>query len=370
MKKRILPMVIALFSSKPDCFGSTSTEEITEQLADNEIDELTRHIHIKTGKKLTGPLIAVLDVAVQFRPEILDSMQRATGCADATFKMLGGEEVNENMSPDEICQYFEKTQIKDTFDGEFKGMASPLAIYLYNKVYSKKNREPNIMQYIRGSLVDPKLIQNSVLIKFFRLQKNQQSASGASSKKDFQDSFIMFLKQEIQTTAQLKVFVIEVKQFFSNSLTLEEKQLYLSGILKFVAQFFDEMKKNSHKVVAVIRESLFDDPKSEAQDNNAYMLKYFKLVATGASDQTLLAYLDQEITTADQLTAVCGEIKTFFADVYASMSPLAIDAFHKYHARKLKEAALARLKAELSHNGKDEKSVVPKSNQPKKNPTR
>jgi len=362
-------MTISLFLSNPDCCGSTSLEQMPDQIPNTRdiTIEMGIHTQMRTGKKLTGPLIAVLDVAVQFRPEILDSMQKATGRADATFKMLGGEDINENMSVDEIRQYFEKTQIKGTFDGEFKGMGLPLASYFYHK----KKRENNIIQCIRASLADPKIIQNSVLIKFFDLQKKQKSGSGLTLK-EFQDSFVLFLKQEIQTPEQLQAFVTEVKLFFTSALTLEEKKAYLSGIMMFVAQFFDEMKKNSSKVVLVIRESLFDDPKSDAHDNDAYMLKYFKAVSGGLSDQTLLAYLDQEITTADQLTAVCAEIKTFFADVYASMSPLAINAFNTYHTKRIKEAELAKHKPELSHNSKDskdEKSVAAKSKQPKTNPT-
>jgi len=313
--------------SHPDAHHDKDIQALEVALAHNHI----HHIHV--GKKLTGPLMAVLDVAVQFQPEILDSMQKATGRADATFKMLGGEAVNPNISSEEILQYFEKTQIKGTFDGEFKGMGLPLAVYFYNKQKHVKD----IVGSIRESFVTEDMIQNSVLIKFFTVQAKQKNSPVAPvSLKNFQDNFVTFLKREILTGSQLQAFVAEVKQFYGSALTPEEKKAYLSGILMFVAQFFDEMKKNSHKVVSVFRESLFGDQKTDIHDEQSYMLKYFKDVSAGKSDQTLLAYLDQEIKTAEQLTAVCGEIRTFFADVYASMTPVAIDAFHKYHAKKHK----------------------------------
>jgi len=342
MKKHIKHIVLIIISLFLNSYSKATGPERAKNL---DIDVIQAETGVRSGKKLTGPLMAVLDVAVKFRPEILDSMQKATGRADATFKMFGGEEITVNMTPEEIHGYIEKTQIKGTFDGEFKGMGLPLASYFY----TKKKRVNNISNYIyeclNKSAIDKKALQNSLLIKFFesKQQKAALKAVQPVSLKEFQANFLMFLKQEIQTTEQLKSFVTEVKQFFRHALTLEEKKAYISGILMFVAQFFDEMKKNSHKVVLIIRESLFDDPKTDANDDKAYMLKYFKAVSDGRNDQTLLAYLDQEIKEADQLTAVCAEIKTFFADVYASMTPVAIDVFHKYQAEKAKEAERNRI---------------------------
>jgi len=306
---------------------------------------------VPQGKKLTGPLIAVLDAAVQFRPEILDKMQKATGRADAVFKMLGGEDINGNLSSDDIKNYLEGKTVKGEFNGEFKGMGQPLVSYFYNK----KKKNPNMPQYIRQCFSDglirkdpslahadvPEYVQHSVLLKFFEKPEQKDISS-----KDFQHNFLDFLKQEIQTTEQLKAFVEEVRLFFNQALSEEEKKAYLAGILMFVAQFFDEMSKNSSKVVLLIRESLFGDQKSEAHDQQAYLLKYFK-AASGGLKQTLLAYLDQDIHNADQLKAVCGEIKTFFADVYTSMTKAATDAFKKYQVaqdEKYEQLRLEQLK--------------------------
>lgn len=142
-----------------------------------------------TGKKLTSPLITVLDKAVQFRPEIMLKMQMAVGRSGQVLEKLDTKAI---LTPEAKKAYLE-------------GILHHVAVFFSEMSQHSGRVVPLIRESLFGT-VDHVEGQHSFLLEYFEVVSTVGS----------QDTLLTYLIQKINTTAQLKTFCEQTKVFFTD----------------------------------------------------------------------------------------------------------------------------------------------------------